>query len=179
MRILFNAIAAGALALGLASQAFAQDYTAGSLHLEQPWARATPPGAPVGGAYVTITNNGTEADTLVGGSTPVAGEVQVHEMSMDGNVMKMRQLPDGLEIKPGETVTLKPGSFHIMLMKLKEPLKQGAQVPITLDFAKAGKVEVELSVAGIGAKSPDGMDMGEDHDMSGMDMGKDKDSMGQ
>jgi copper(I)-binding protein len=163
MRFLINFLAAGALALSLATPVLAQTVTAGSIAIEQPWARATPPGAQVGGGYMTITNTGGESDTLVGGSSPVAGEVQVHEMSMQDGVMKMRELPDGLQIKAGETVTLKPGGYHLMLMNLKEPLKQGEQVSATLEFAKAGKVEVMLNVESIGAKEAD--------DMSGMDVG--------
>ncbi len=156
MRFFVNVLAAGAFALGLANSALAQTVTAGSIQIEQPWARATPPGAQVGGGYVTITNNGTEPETLLGGSSPVAEKVEVHEMSVENGVMKMRPLPDGLEIKPGETVSLAPGGYHLMLIDLKEPLKQGEQVPATLKFAKAGDVPVMLSVESIGAKAPEG-----------------------
>jgi copper(I)-binding protein len=155
MRLIANALAACAIVLGLASQGLAQDFKVGPITIEQPWARATPPGAKVGGGYMTITNTGTEPETLIGASSSIAGEVQVHEMSMNNGVMVMRPLPDGLEIKPGETVTLAPGGYHLMLMQLKGPLKKGEQVAATLDFAKAGAVEVTLSVAGIGAKEPD------------------------
>jgi len=119
---------------------------AGDLTLSDAFSRATLPGAKVGGGYVTITNASKDADTLLGGSSPVAGRVEVHEMKMDGSVMKMRQLKDGLAIPAGETVKLAPGGLHIMMMDLKAPLKEGDMVPLTLDFAKAGKVDVQLMV---------------------------------
>jgi copper(I)-binding protein len=131
-------------------------YKLGALVIEQPWARATPAGAQVGGGYVKITNTGKEADRLVGGTLPMAGSVEVHEMSMTNGVMKMRQLGDGLEIKPGQSVELKPGGYHIMFMGLREGLKQGQTIKGTLSFAKAGSVEVEFAVAPIGAAAPSG-----------------------
>ena len=118
-----------------------------------PWARATPAGAKVGGAYLKITNNGTQPDRLVGGSLTGAREVEVHEMSMANNVMKMRHLKDGLEIKPGQTVELKPGGYHLMLTGLSDGLKQGQNVRGSLTFEKAGTVEVEYTVAPVGAAS--------------------------
>jgi periplasmic copper chaperone A len=127
----------------------------GALVIETPWARATPGGAQVGGAYLKITNTGTEADRLTGGSLPIATSVEVHEMSMTDGVMKMRKLANGLEIKPGQTVELKPGSYHIMFMGLREGLKQGQPIKGTLVFEKAGSVEVEYRVAPIGAQSGD------------------------
>lgn len=119
---------------------------AGDLTLSDAFTRATLPGAKVGGGYVTISNDAKEADTLLGGSTPAAGRVEVHEMKMDGNVMQMRQLKDGLPIPAGDTVKLAPGGIHIMMMDLKAPLKEGEMVPLTLDFAKAGKVELQFMV---------------------------------
>lgn len=147
---------AAALAAVLMSPALAKDYTVGSLKIEQPWARATPKGAPVGGGYFTITNTGTTPDRLVGGSVPVSSGFEIHEMAMDNGVMKMRMLPKGLEIKPGETVTLKPGGFHLMFTGLKDQLKQGATFKGTLQFEKAGKVDVEFAVEGMAATSADG-----------------------
>jgi periplasmic copper chaperone A len=140
----------------LAGTATAETYTAGSIEVSKPWARATPKGAQVGGAYMTITNNGTETDRLLGGSSAAAGQVQVHQMTMDKGVMSMRPLAAGLEIKPGETVELKPASFHLMLMGLKQPLAQGQHLKLTLNFAKAGKVDVEYMVESIGAQGPGG-----------------------
>jgi copper(I)-binding protein len=134
----------------------AADVTVGSLKISAPWARATPKGASVGGGYMTITNTGTEPDRLVGGSTDIAKSFQVHEMKMDGGVMKMRELAGGLEIKPGQTVTLDPSGYHVMFVGLKDQLKQGGHFKATLQFAKAGKVDVDFAVEGIGAKTGGG-----------------------
>jgi copper(I)-binding protein len=139
------------LAALFVSPALAADYTAGSLKVSGPWARATPKGAPVGGGYMTITNTGTTADRLIGGTTGISARFEIHEMKMDGGVMKMRMLPNGLEIKPGETVAFKPGSYHVMFMGLKEQLKQGESFKGTLEFEKAGNVEVEFTIEGIAA----------------------------
>ena len=126
---------------------------AGDLKLEQPWTRATAPNAP-GGAYLTITNTGAAADRLVSVSSPLAGRAEIHEMKMDGGVMSMRPLNDGLPIPPGETTLLKPGGFHIMLMKLVRPIKKGEAVPITLRFERAGEIAIEFMAAPIGARKP-------------------------
>ena len=134
----------------------AKSFKIGALVIEAPWARATPGGAQVGGGYMKITNTGKEADRLIGGSLPIAAEVEVHEMEMAGNVMKMRRLADGLEIKPGESVELKPGGNHLMFMGLRGGLKAGQAVKGTLQFQKAGTVEVEYRVAPIGAQSGGG-----------------------
>jgi copper(I)-binding protein len=144
-----------AFAAGLACRASAQteSYQLGDLIIQAPWARATPAGAKVGGAYLKITNKGTQPDRLVGGSLTGARGVEVHEMSMSNNVMKMRHLKDGLEIKPGQTVELKPGGYHLMLTGLSDGLKQGQKVKGSLSFEKAGTVEVEYSVAPVGAAS--------------------------
>src|SRR3984893_15937248 len=126
--------------------ALAKTYTVGSIEVSNPWARATPKGAPVGGAYMTITNKGAEADRLISVASPAASQIDVHQMSMDNGVMSMRPVPGGLEIKPGQTVVLNPESFHLMLMVLKQPLAQGDHMKATLNFAKAGKLEVEFVV---------------------------------
>jgi periplasmic copper chaperone A len=122
------------------------DTKAGELTIGNAFARATLPGAKVGGAYVTIANTGSEADRLLGGSTAVASHVEVHEMKMDGNIMQMRKLKEGLAIPAGETVQLAPGGLHLMLMGLKQPLKEGEMLPVTLEFEKSGKVELEFMV---------------------------------
>jgi len=145
---------AGALAL-LASSAFAHEYKLGNLQIGHPWARATPKGAAVGGGYLKITNTGTTPDRLISGTSAVSGRFEVHEMSMDNGVMKMRQLKDGIEIKPGETVELKPGGFHIMMVDLKQPIKEGERVKGTLVFEKAGTIEIEYAVVPVGG-SPGG-----------------------
>lgn len=153
----------------LLSPVMAHEYTVGSLKIGHPWARATPKGAGVGGGYMTITNTGTAPDRLIGGATDIAGRFEIHEMSMDKGIMKMRMLPKGLEIKPGETVTFKPGSFHVMFMELKERLVQGKRFKATLVFEKAGKVDVEFAIDSIGAQKPGGA-AGGSHDMPGMKM---------
>lgn len=134
-----------------AAPAAAHDYKLGALEIGRPWARATAPTAPTGGGYLSIKNAGTTPDRLVSVSSPAAATVQVHEMKMEGDVMRMRELEGPLEIKPGETVTLAPGGFHLMMMGLKAPLKQGEKVPLTLVFEKAGKIDVELAVVAMGA----------------------------
>jgi copper(I)-binding protein len=136
-----------------AQSAAPQSYKIGALVIEAPWLRATPAGAQVAGGYLKITNTGREADRLVGGSLPVASAAEVHEMSMTDGVMRMRKLEKGLEIKPGQTVELKPGGYHVMFTGLREGLKQGQAIKGTLVFEKAGSIEVEYRVAPIGAPS--------------------------
>ena len=134
--------------------AIAHEYKAGSLEIKHPWARATPKGAAVAGGYMTIINKGTAPDRLIGFSSPAAGKFEIHEMTMDNGVMKMRPVTNGVEIKPGQTVELKPGSYHLMFMGLKQPFEKGKRVKGTLEFEKAGKVEVEYAVEAIGATAP-------------------------
>src|SRR5262245_20617347 len=145
-----------ALAIGLAGReaaAQASNYQVGEVTFEAPSTRVTPAGAKVVGVYLKIINNGAQPDRLLGGSLTGAGDVEVHEMSMSNNIMKMRQLKDGLEIKPGQTVELKPGGLHLMLTGLREDLKQGQKRTGTLRFEKAGTVEIEFAIAPIGAQS--------------------------
>ena len=137
-----------------AGPGIAETYKAGAIQIEQPWARATPKGATIGAGYMKITNTGTEPDRLVGGSVAFAQRVEVHSMTMEQGVMKMREVKDGLEIKPGETVELKPGGYHMMFVGLKQPLKQGEDLTVTLKFAKAGTVEVKYPVEAVGAGGP-------------------------
>jgi copper(I)-binding protein len=151
-----SAVAVVGLAVLASVPALAQEYKAGPLMIEGPWIRATPAGAQVAGGYMKLKNTGKEADRLVGGSTPVAAGFEVHEMRMEGSVMKMRELPKGLELQPGQSVELKPGSYHIMLTDLKRQLKEGEKVKGTLQFEKAGKVEVEYSVRGMGSRGSGG-----------------------
>src|SRR5262245_9944812 len=137
-----------------ACEALAADYNVGSIAIGNPWTRATPKGATVAGAYMSISNKGSAPDRLVGGSAAVAGHFEVHSMVMEQGVAKMRPVEGGLEIKPGETVELKPGGFHVMLTGLKQPLQKGAKVKGTLEFEKAGKVEIEYAVEALGATAP-------------------------
>lgn len=145
------ALATVAIAPGLVP-ARAQEYKAGAIRIEAPWLRATPSGAKVAGGYMRLRNAGTETDRLIGGSSPVAGALEVHEMRMEGTVMTMRELAGGLELPPGKTVELKPGSYHIMLMDLRQALKPGDKIKGTLQFEKAGKVEVEYTVRAMGSR---------------------------
>lgn len=148
-------VAVGALS---PAPAAADDVKIGSIQISAPWARATPKGAAVGGGYLKITNTGTASDRLIGGSTPIASRLEVHEMSMSGTTMKMRQVSGGIEIKPGQSVELKPSGLHIMFVNLKQQLQQGQHFTATLQFEKAGKVNVDFSVAGIGSTSAGGSD---------------------
>ncbi len=129
---------------------WAHGYKIGALDIAHPWTRATPKGAAIAGGYLSITNKGTTPDRLVGGSLSIADRLEIHEMKMQGTVMQMRPLPAGLEIKPGATVELKPGSFHLMFMGLKEPVVVGKRVKGTLVFEKAGTIEVEYAVEPVG-----------------------------
>lgn len=147
-------LAAATVLAALVAPAAAHEIKAGALEIVHPWTRATPPGAKVAGGFMVIRNTGTEPDRLVGGSVPFADETQVHEMTMEGDVMKMRQLENGLEIPAGGEVTLKPGSFHIMFIGLKHGLEQGREEKGTLTFEKAGDVAVEFAVEPVGAKEP-------------------------
>ncbi|MBV8848019.1 MAG: copper chaperone PCu(A)C [Methylobacteriaceae bacterium] len=126
---------------------------AGALQIEAPWLRATPGGAKVGAGYLRITNTGSEADRLIGASMPLAARGEVHEMSMQNGVMKMRGLDSGLMIEPGKTIELKPGGYHLMFLDLKDALKQGQNVDVTLSFEKAGNVTIAFPVQGLGGPS--------------------------
>jgi copper(I)-binding protein len=154
------------LACLLAAPAQAQEVKAGDLVISQAWSRATPGGAKIAGGYLTIENKGTAPDRLISGAGDVAGRVEIHEMAMNNGVMTMRPLDKGLAIEPGKTVKLAPGGFHLMLMDLKNPLKQGDKVPLVLVFEKAGKVNLSLDVQGVGAQAPGGAG----HDHSGKKM---------
>ncbi len=158
-------VAAAVIALAALAPARADDVKAGDLVISQAWSRATPGGAKTGGGFLTIENKGTSPDKLIGASADAAGKVEVHQMAMDGGVMKMRPVEGGLTIDPGKTVKLAPGGYHLMMMDLKSPLKQGDKLPVTLQFEKAGKVQVTLDVHGVGAPGPSGH-------MGGMEMKK-------
>jgi periplasmic copper chaperone A len=134
--------------------ASAADYDVGSIHISQPCSRATPKGAATGAAYMAITNNGKTPDRVSCVSSDASAECQIHSMTMDNGVMQMRPVEGGLEIKPGETVTLKPGSFHMMLLNLKHPLEQGNSMKATLKFDSAGTVDVEYPIVALGAAVP-------------------------
>ena len=129
-------------------------HTASPITIMQPWARATPPGAPTGAAYLTIVNHGTEPDMLIGGSSPQSDKVEFHQSTTDNGIMKMRPATNGVSIPAGGTVELKPDGYHMMLIGLKAPLRSGTMLPVTLRFAKAGSIEVVFAVEPIGARGP-------------------------
>ncbi len=136
--------------LALAIPAYAQTAMPGSIKIENAYTRATVPGQQVAGGFMKIENKGSTADQLLSASSPVAGEVQLHEMVMEGNVMRMRQLKD-IPVPAGGAVELKPGGLHLMFMNIKTPLAVGETVSVKLKFAKAGEVEVKMPVNAMGA----------------------------
>lgn len=154
LRTMFTAtlLLTGANAPALIAPAAAHEFKVGKLTLQHPWTRATT--GKVGAGYTTIVNTGTNADQLVSASSPAVDKVEIHSMTMDGGVMKMRPLPDGIAIPAGGTSKLAPGGYHLMLLGLKAPLVEGKLVPLTLNFAKAGPVKVELKVEAAGASEP-------------------------
>ncbi len=136
-------------------QAAAAEYQLGSLQITQPWARATPRGAASGAAYMTVKNSGSKTAHLNCVSSDAAAKCEIHEMSMAGGVMRMRPVEGGLEVKPGQTVTLKPGGFHMMLTGLKAPLQEGKTLEATLQADGGGTAQVEFPIAPVGAPGPE------------------------
>ena len=132
----------------------AQPAKRGAVVIEQAWTRATAPNAPVAGGFVTIRNNGNRADRLVSATSPDADRVEIHQMSMDGGVMRMRKLSDGLPIGAKAVVTLKPGGHHLMFIGPKRRLVEGDTVTATLRFEHAGEREVRFEVRAIGSSAP-------------------------
>lgn len=128
-------------------------YRAGQLTIEGPWIRATPDGARVAGGYLRVTNAGAEPDRLVASSVPLAARAELHEMSNEGGIMKMREVAGGIPIPAGGTVELKPGGLHLMFMDLKAGAREGETVSGTLTFEKAGTVAVTFQVGGLGARA--------------------------
>ncbi|TCT13377.1 hypothetical protein EDC22_101242 [Tepidamorphus gemmatus] len=143
---------AAALVIAVTSAAIAHDYRIGSIEIEAPWTRAMPPGAKVGGGFMVITNTGNEADRLIALTSPRAARGEIHEMTMQEGIMKMREVAGGLEIAPGESVELKPGGYHVMFMDVTEGFREGERIPATLMFEKAGEITVEFVATGVGAK---------------------------
>ena len=140
-----------AIACFITTSAMAADYKAGSLVISGPWSRATPKGAQAAVGYMSIKNNGTTTDRLIGGSIDVADTFELHSMVMENGIAKMRELKD-IEIKPGQTIDFKPGGSHVMFVDLKYPLSKGERVKGTLIFEHAGAVQIEYDVEGIGAQ---------------------------
>ena len=126
--------------------ASAHSYTLGALQIGHPWSRPNPPGAPTAAGYLTITNTGKTPDRLLGGSSPVATKIEVHEMSMTGGIMRMRPVAGGLVLPAGQTVKLEPGGFHLMIIGPNHAFKVGDHIPATLRFEHAGEIRVEFYV---------------------------------
>lgn len=137
------ALAAMLIGAGLMQPAMAQQTS--SMQIESPWARPTIGKSKLTAAYMRIVNNGSEPDHLVAASSPAAGKVELHDNIRDGDVMKMREVKT-IEIKPGDKVELKPAGLHMMVLDLKQPLKPGQSLPMTLQFEKAGKIQVDVPV---------------------------------
>jgi len=143
-------IAAGSLAL-FGVLAHAHSFKLGALTIAHPYARATAPGQPAGGGFLTIENRGAD-DRLLAATAEVSKSVELHTMSMDGDVMRMRQV-DAIALPAGKAVELKPGGLHIMFIGLKAPLKQGDSFPLKLKFEKSGEVTVQVTVEAAGAST--------------------------
>lgn len=126
------------------------------------WVRETAPAQVNGGGFLTITNKSDAADRLISATSPVAPTVQLHTMSMDGGVMRMRELPDGIPVPAKGVVELKPGGLHIMFIGIKAPFKPGQTIALTLRFEKAGIVKLAMPVRGVGVMNG-GMEMAHDH----------------
>lgn len=145
MRLAWKAAAAGLMFVAFGAQA--QEFKAGDITIEHPWARPTAGPNMIGAAYVTLKNGGKEVDTLKSASSPDAGKVEVHEHIHDANgVMKMRAVEGGVTIPAGGTVTFQPGGYHIMLIGLKHNLEEGQTMPLKLSFARSGDVEVQIQI---------------------------------
>jgi periplasmic copper chaperone A len=168
-RPLHVASLAAAFAFAALSGAAAHEYKAGDLAIGHPWSRATPPGAKVAAGYLTVTNNGTEPDRLLSVASDISSKGEIHEMKVNAetNVMTMRPVDGGIEIKPGETVKLEPGGYHLMFVGLREPAVQGERFKGTLTFEKSGSVEIEYATEAVGG-SPKGQSH-EAHDHGAMD----------
>lgn len=141
-----------AIALLPALPASAQERRAGDIVIDRPWSRAAGANA-TGVGFLTIRNTGAATDRLLSASTPIARRVELHNMTMDGAVMRMRAV-EATPVPANGTVQLAPGGLHIMLIGLTQPLVQGQRAPLTLRFERAGEVQVELSVEAAGARAP-------------------------
>ncbi|MGL3108836.1 copper chaperone PCu(A)C [Bradyrhizobium sp. BR 1432] len=145
-----------AFVLAASVQVNAQMSGSSSIVVERPWARATPGGAKTGATYLTLINNGESPDQLLGATTPVADKVQFHSTTEENGMSRMREMPV-VDLVPHAKTTFDPGGMHIMLVDLKQPLKEGQTFSLSLTFAKAGKVDVTVPVAKVGAMRPSDM----------------------
>jgi copper(I)-binding protein len=156
-RLTFRALTFRALALAGAivfAAGTASAETAGTITVENVWSRTVPDGSEVAVGYLTIRNDGDEPDRLVSASAPFAGETEMHQTTMTDGVMQMRPVSEGVPVPAKSTVTLEPGSYHLMFMRLTGPIKEGDTLPLKLTFERAGSVDVTVQVLGIGAQGP-------------------------
>ncbi len=161
-RVLIALVAAAAAPAALAEDS--SSAIVGNLLIQSAFTRPTPAGATVAVGYMTITNSGSAPDRLVSVDSDISAKVEIHETKVENGVMEMHELPNGLEIPAGATVSLKPGGDHIMFMDLRRPIKAGDIIHATLGFENAGKAEIGFKAAGsMGAMAPGG-------DMGGMKM---------
>ena len=130
----------------LATSAFAHEYKKGTLIIDHPITRETPPGTSVGAGYLSITNNSTEDDKLIKITGDLSPVIQIHTMSLENNVIRMEQIKEGLVIPAGKSVQLQPGGKHLMFMNLPQQLKVGEKHKVVLIFEKAGEIEVTFNV---------------------------------
>jgi periplasmic copper chaperone A len=154
LRSHFSAALSAALLFAAAPGAFAHDFTLGALKIDHPWARASAGPARNGAAFFAVENSG-RADRLVAASGDVAQRVELHVHRMEGNVMQMRQV-EAVEVPAGGTAILQPGGFHVMLIGLEQPLKEGDRFPLTLTFEQAGEITVEVKVEAVASMGPHG-----------------------
>jgi copper(I)-binding protein len=138
----------------IGTAATAQETRVGELQISRSWMRATPPGSTVGAWYLEIVNNGEKSDRLVGGSVAVSTSIEIHETKINGGIARMRPIAEGIVLAPQSTTKLEPGGAHIMLVGLKQPLKQGQRVKGTLIFSNAGAVELDVPVESLGSAGP-------------------------
>lgn len=124
------------------------------LVVEGAWTRATPPGAKTAAGYLVLRNTGNSDDRLVRIESPVAETIEVHSMTMDGGIMRMRRLDALLTIPAGGEVRLDPGGLHLMMMGLKAPFRQGERIGLDLVFERAGRIAVEMPVVRVGTMEP-------------------------
>jgi hypothetical protein len=149
MHVSLRALVAGMFTF-LAISVAATDATLGNLTIEHPYARPTPPGARTGGAYCTIRNRGSATDRLLRVASPAAASVELHSMTMQGNLMRMRPVT-GIDIPANGEVVLASGGLHVMLVDLRKPLVAGDTVPLTLEFERSGRVDIAANVEAAGA----------------------------
>lgn len=142
--------AAALLLAAMATPVVAQHFSAGNLLVDRPWSRQTAPGQKVGGGFLTIANKGKVEDRLISATSPVAAEVQIHTMSLDGGVMRMRPVQGGIAVPAGQNITLKPGGLHLMFIGLNQPLTAGESFPVTLRFQRQGAVKVNFRIMPVG-----------------------------